>query len=495
MDTYVDRIESDIYGAAVLIHKRGDVNGDNWWMRLKIEGVKGYIRRSTKTANAALAMRAAEKEYEDLRLRKSNNQSLSRYTVREWFEIWFKQTVKTAQRKTWIRGVYERYIDEFMGDRQLTELTSEYLRGYWRFRLNYWKDERNAKRIEYNERRAGDVKRSGKEDRKRRAKSLSSKNIAVTPSRNTLRAEGGIINEMLREAAMDGHIVRQLKVRVADATKSVEFDVQRDSRRATFTREEWNIIRTNLRNYRDNKGKYKAKKLNAVHLAQREMLYVYVMLAASCGARVGELKALRWRDITRITVDGKAAVEIRIRAQTSKVRRERTVIAHSDMIWGILAHWRENSDFSKDDDLIFFSAMRKASGQHTAEFGLAFKTFLKTLGQGKREDGLYRNEVGEERTLYSLRHLYATLRLEEGVSVYSVAQNMGTGVSQIQKHYGHTDTRRLATELTKTRRGKKGTEDAVRQLLKMVNTGLLDSKTATETFEKIAAQTKDAFGK
>lgn len=491
MDTYVDRIESDIYGVAVLIHKRSDVNGDMWWMRLKIEGVKGYIRRSTKTANASLAMRTAEKEYEDLRLRKSNNQSLSRYTVRDWFEIWIEQTVKTAKRKTWIRGVYERYIDEFMGDRQLTELTSEILRGYWRFRLNYWKDEKNAKRIEYNERRAGDVKRTASEERRRRAKSLSSRNIAVNPSRNTLRAEGGIINEMLRDAAQDGHITRQLQVRVADATKSVEFDVQRNGRRATFTRAEWQIIRTNLRNYRDNKGKYKARKLNAVHKAQREMLYVYVMLAASCGARVGELKGLRWRDIKRIEVDGKATAEIRVRAETSKVRRERTVIAHSEDILGILKQWRENSDFREDADLIFYSAMRKSKGQMTADFGLAFKKFLKSLDNSRREDGLYRSDSGEERTLYSLRHLYATLRLEEGVSVYSVAQNMGTGVAQIQRHYGHTDTRRLAAELTKNNRDKRGSEDALRQLMKMVDTGLLDSKTATETFEKIAAQAKE----
>jgi hypothetical protein len=44
---YADRIESDIYGTAVLIHKRADVNGNNWWMRLKIEDVKGYKRYST----------------------------------------------------------------------------------------------------------------------------------------------------------------------------------------------------------------------------------------------------------------------------------------------------------------------------------------------------------------------------------------------------------------------------------------------------------------
>jgi hypothetical protein len=122
MKTYEGRIDSDLWGTACVIHKRGDVGGDNYWMRLKINGVKYYIRRSTKTSNAALAMRIAEKEYGDLRLRKENNQSLSKYNVREWYAIWIERTVKTAERKQWIRGVYERYIDEYMGHRLLTEL-------------------------------------------------------------------------------------------------------------------------------------------------------------------------------------------------------------------------------------------------------------------------------------------------------------------------------------------------------------------------------------
>lgn len=496
MKTYEGRIDSDLWGTACVIHKRGDVGGDNYWMRLKINGVKYYIRRSTKTSNAALAMRIAEKEYGDLRLRKENNQSLSKYNVREWYAIWIERTVKTAERKQWIRGVYERYIDEYMGHRLLTELTAEILKGYWQFRLNYWKDEKNKKRIELNDRRLGGL-REGEtritraEARRRRAKSLGSANVAINPTRNTLRAEGGIINEMLRDAAQDGHIVRQIQMRVSDATKSVAFDVQKDSRRATFTRQEWQIIRTNLRNYRDNVGKYKATRLNAMHLAQREMLYVFVMLAASCGARVGELKGLRWRDVKRFNDNGKVLAEIRIRATTSKVRRERTVIAHSDAILGILEHWRANSDFREDGDLIFYSAMHKAKGQKTNDFSATFKTFLKTLGDGKREDGLYKSDDGEARTLYSLRHLYATFRLEEGVSVYSVAQNMGTSVTQIHRHYGHTDTKRLADDLTRNKHEKRGSADALKKLLTMVESGQIDSKLATEAFEMVAGQGKD----
>ena len=45
--------------------------------------------------------------------------------------------------------------------------------------------------------------------------------------------------------------------------------------------------------------------------------------------------------------------------------------------------------------------------------------------------------TGKERSLYSLRHYYATQRLMEGIPVYDIAQQMGTSVLMISRHYGH----------------------------------------------------------
>lgn len=487
---YADRIESDIYGTAVLIHKRADVNGNNWWMRLKIEGVKGYKRYSTKTENAAIAMRSAEKKYETLRLRKENNLSLKSYTVEQYFNEWIEKTTKTPERKTWIKGVYIRYIQEYMGEKQLTELSNDYLKGYWQFRLNYWKDEKNAQRITYNDRRAGEHgrRKNKDEEKRRRAKSLGSANITKNPSANTLRAEGSILNEMLRDAASDGLVVRQLKLRIADATQRLDFKNELNSRRATFDNKEYTALHTNLRSYKNNTGKYKAVRMNAVHKAQREMLYAFVMLASRSGARVGELKQLRWRDIRLEKRDDKEQMEVRIRSITSKVRRERYAVTHDTNTWKILMEWKEKSDFPGDDDLIFYSAMNKKNGAQIVDLSTAFKGFLKSVDYEGREDGLYKNAEGETRTLYSLRHFYATQRLDNGASVYVVAQNMGTSVAQIQKHYGHTDTRRLAKELMKNKRDGIKTTDAVKDLVRMVEQGYVDKDVAAAALEQIAIQ-------
>jgi integrase len=45
--------------------------------------------------------------------------------------------------------------------------------------------------------------------------------------------------------------------------------------------------------------------------------------------------------------------------------------------------------------------------------------------------------TSKERSLYSLRHYYATQRLLEGIPIHDLAEQMGTSVLMITKHYSH----------------------------------------------------------
>ena len=63
---------------------------------------------------------------------------------------------------------------------------------------------------------------------------------------------------------------------------------------------------------------------------------------------------------------------------------------------------------------------------------------------------------GNKRTIYSLRHTYATFRLQEGVHQFILARNMGTSTAMLEKHYGHTSNVASAAELTKGGRYKGG---------------------------------------
>jgi len=98
------------------------------------------------------------------------------------------------------------------------------------------------------------------------------------------------------------------------------------------------------------------------------------------------------------------------------------------------------------DDLIF--CHRDGTPIHSFKKG--FLTLI-------REAGVEFDREGERRTIYSLRHAYATFRLHEGVNHFVLARNMGTSVKMLEQFYGRMSTRAMAGELTKTRAKDKKT--------------------------------------
>ena len=87
--------------------------------------------------------------------------------------------------------------------------------------------------------------------------------------------------------------------------------------------------------------------------------------------------------------------------------------------------------------------------------GRPVKSFKKSFNSLVNAAGVEFDSKGDRRTIYSLRHTYATFRLEEGVSVYALARNMGTSVAMVERFYGQTRTPDQAAELTKMRDGKR----------------------------------------
>ena len=53
-------------------------------------------------------------------------------------------------------------------------------------------------------------------------------------------------------------------------------------------------------------------------------------------------------------------------------------------------------------------------------------------------------------TWYSLRHFGITCRLRAQVSHFDISKLAGTAVANIERHYGHIDTRMLQTAARKT---------------------------------------------
>ena len=53
-----------------------------------------------------------------------------------------------------------------------------------------------------------------------------------------------------------------------------------------------------------------------------------------------------------------------------------------------------------------------------------------------RDTGLLKNEDGQNRTLYSLRHTYATFELlQNGTDIHTLSKHMGNSAAMIERHY------------------------------------------------------------
>ena len=105
-----------------------------------------------------------------------------------------------------------------------------------------------------------------------------------------------------------------------------------------------------------------------------------------------------------------------------------------------------------------------------------------------RAEGLRTSADGKARTLYSLRHFYAIQRLKQGVDVYRLAENMGTGVTQIRKHYGgHVSGDAFIQELTKYRSksADRNKQAAVKSLVDMLEAGMIDEEAALQALRNV----------
>jgi len=109
---------------------------------------------------------------------------------------------------------------------------------------------------------------------------------------------------------------------------------------------------------------------------------------------------------------------------------------------------------------LFGSGKKKdANGKpkQITDLNKSFQSYLRAIKFDYREDGLLNDRDGDRRTLYSLRHLYAKLRLEKGdVNVYDLSLNMGCQVKQIETHYSHVVSKNRRQQITKTNRKKTG---------------------------------------
>lgn len=181
----------------------------------------------------------------------------------------------------------------------------------------------------------------------------------------------------------------------------------------------------------------------------RELLRDYVLILANTGMRHGtESYGLKWQHIAEtydeaerkrfmtIYVDGKTGPRELV-ARDNCVHYFRSIHARDEKLKSLT--W-DRLLAARRDELVF----RLADGTVTKSLNQTFEALLTEANILKDQ------RTGQNRTLYSLRHTYATLNLVNAhVDIHTLAKQMGTSALMIERHYSHLIPRQRASELSK----------------------------------------------
>ncbi|CAM3740013.1 tyrosine-type recombinase/integrase [Polynucleobacter brandtiae] len=162
----------------------------------------------------------------------------------------------------------------------------------------------------------------------------------------------------------------------------------------------------------------------------RRLLRVYVEFLLYTGIRQGtESWPIRWRHLQwhyigeerylRIWVSGKTGPRYLIAKHTLITSLDRLIA------WQGMAYPNLNAVIEARLDRRIFVF---PDGTYPYSLDGTFANLL-------RDCHLLKDSAGKNRTLYSLRHTYATQALAEGIDIHTLARQMGTSVGMIERHY------------------------------------------------------------
>lgn len=255
------------------------------------------------------------------------------------------------------------------------------------------------------------------------------KEFGRIPNASTINTHNAAMNRVFDTALERGYITKsQVPVLRNEGLKA--------NKGTNFTKEEYIQLYKYMR-----KWVKEARKGHETDL--RCLLRDYVLILVNTGIRAGtEAMNLKWRNITTYTKDGKTYLSFTV---YGKVKEHRTITVRHSVARYLQRIKERNPTLNK---YTFNNLIKKGLDEYvfringkdmTTQFGRAFKRLL--ISANLLVDK--RNDV--ERTLYSLRHTFATLALTDtSITTYQLAKHMGTSEAMIQAHYEHIDMRNKA---------------------------------------------------
>ncbi len=240
------------------------------------------------------------------------------------------------------------------------------------------------------------------------------------PSPQTLKMDAQLLRQFLKWAVARNYLSKIPEVK---SPKKVD---RKATRRPAFSKDD-------IQHFLDFSPYWIGDAKNALHKSRRGLCFAYASLILYSGLRPGEACLLKWKDV-------ELGENVLLTVHDETKTGVRTVVALPDA-GAVLEHIRTLHGGNVSDDDYLFPSPRD-NDEPVGSFDNTFKGLLTYLGLIDPDT--------QDRTLYSLRHTYATFRLLYGkVDVLKLALNMGTSVEQIQGHYAHLLNPNMADDLNR----------------------------------------------
>ena len=361
-------------------------DSQHWQCRFRLDNGTWH-QVTTGTAFIDQAETRATAIYETVRLRVSNDlavrtKSFRRVAAEEVEALRHARAGKLSKQTT---GDYifviERYLIPFFGRYPFTELTQELVDEFAHWRIS----------------------EMGRE-----------------PKYHTQRHHASAFNRVLQRAKTQGLITWGMAVPVMRVAGD------RGEARPSFSQQEIDHLLSFMPAWVTQARSGRTKRFYEMKM----LCWHYVEFLMYTGIRAGtESRTIRWRNLQWHQADGRRYLRVWVSGKTGP----RYLIARDALAPSLerLMIWQGYS-FNGLDQMIAAGVDRQIfampAGDQPYELSGVFERLM-------RDSGLLQDSAGKTRTLYSLRHTYATFALADGIPIHTLARQMGTSVGMIERHY------------------------------------------------------------
>ena len=375
------------------LYKR--TNSHQWQCRFKLASGTWHSA-STGSDQIAEATTQAIAIYETVKVKIASDLAIKSKTFRQLALQELAMAARVVQanpnKRTHVDyiHIYTKYLIPFFGNYQINDITQELVDDYVAWRIS---------------------------------------KMGKNPKTYTQRRHAGLYKRVIERARAQGLIHQHRTIPL------LEVAADRAEIRPAFNQQEVSYLLEYMRDW-----ERFGRNQRSNHM--RRLCRVYVEFLLGTGIRQGtESMPICWRSLQWHWIGEKRYLRVWVSGKTGP----RYLIARHFVIDSL-------------ERLIKWQALPYANLEAVIEAKLDRKVFVFPEGDAPHsldsvferlmvESGLFKDATGKNRTLYSLRHTYATFALAEGIDIHTLARQMGTSTLMIEKHYSKLTPMMAAAKL------------------------------------------------